>query len=171
MLMKVLVSTTPATPEEVIKIKVEVTLASSLSCALPLSILLHSFLTRLIINSSFIRVWQNFVSIGNFLELCLSCLWVIPVFVWVVFDRLLLKCLLDLIFSCISFQSHNIVIIIFWFCCRLLRLLPLLLLSSTTAELLSIEPLLPTTEVEFELLGSNAKLVSIAEEVFSNDYD
>jgi hypothetical protein len=49
--------------------------------------------------------------------------------------------------------------------------LPLLLLSSTTAELLSIEPLLPTTEVEFELLGSNTKLVSIAEEVFSNDYD
>jgi hypothetical protein len=47
----------------------------------------------------------------------------------------------------------------------------LLLLSSPTAKLLSIEPLLSTTKVEFELLGTNSELVSVAKEVFHNNND
>jgi hypothetical protein len=45
-----------------------------------------SFLTKLIIGTSFIWVTQGLVRICNFLELCLGSLWVILILVWMILN-------------------------------------------------------------------------------------
>ena len=176
LLMKVMATKTSATviAKEVIKVEMELlsTHTTCPLCTLPLSLLLNTFFSLLIVDASFFRIRQDLISIGNFLELCLSFLRVIPVFVWVVLDCLLLKSFFDLIIGCIRLDTHHFVIVVFWIF-RLCFLLLLLLSLATTSSKASSELLTTlsswTTHVKLKLLGCNPiNYVRTSEDVISS---
>ena len=121
--------------------------------SLSLSLIVHSnsFCTLLIVNSSFIWIWKDFVRVCNYLELCFGTFWVIQILVWVILDSSFLESLLNLCICGLLFDSkHFIVIFFFLFFWVLLRcfiisfLLPLSLLLPLVELLIEaslLEPL------------------------------
>ncbi len=153
-LVKVKVVKAAALTEKVVELEVELLTSLALALSLSLFMLLDAFFALLIVNSTFVRVWKNFICVCNLLELFFCLFRVFPVFVRVIFYGLLFESFLDLVFSCIRLYAHDFVIVILWIFWFRLLLLPLL---TTTSEMLSASTkLLPTaSEVKLELLSSN----------------
>lgn len=81
--------TTPSetsSAEKLLEYVVHIHIHSSSSASSSLFLLPDSFLTKLIIGTSFIWVTQGLVRICNFLELCLGSLWVILILVWMILN-------------------------------------------------------------------------------------
>lgn len=137
-------------PKKVTKIKVPLLIGSSLL----LFVLLNTLLTLLVVNSSLIRIWKNFISISNFLKLFLCFIGVFSVLIWVMLNGQFFESLLNLIFVCVPLNPHYIVIVISW----VRRFLLLLILSlASTLLISSIKSLLTSIKVEFKLLSSNTR--------------
>lgn len=152
-----------AAPKEVVKVEIKLLPAKSeTSGVLPafsLLSLLNTLFTLSVINSPLFGVAKDIVGICNFLELFFGLFRFVSVFVWVIFDGQLFECLLDLVFRCVGFDAHDLVIVfagILWLLLLLLSL-PTTMLALTAAKLLATTETLAATEIELELLCCNTR--------------
>ena len=96
-----------------------------------LFLLFDPFFSKLIICFSLLLIRESLISICNFLELSLCCIRVFLIFVRMKLDSQLLKCFLNLILSCVSFDAEKLVVI---FALILFGLLSLLVMMITVAS-------------------------------------
>ena len=173
--LKVLLSLTPsemlleasASTKEVVKVEIELLTAKSetsgVLSAFSLLSLLNTLFTLSVINSPLFRVTQDIVGICNFLELFFGLFRFVSVFVWVIFDGQLFECFLDLIFRCVGFNAHDLVIVftgILWLLLLLLSLSTSMLALAaakvlSTTKLLASTETLASSEIELKLLRCN----------------
>ena len=119
---------TAATTKELLKNEIMIHATSLVT--LSLFILLNSLFSFNIINLSFIRITQCFISIGYFLEFFFCCIWIIFVFIWMILNCHFFKLFLYFFIGCVFLNSKKLIIIFTGF----LRFLLLSLSSSTTTK-------------------------------------
>ena len=72
-------------------------------------VLPDSLVALLVVDPTLVRVAEHFVSVRDFLELCLRSLWVVLVLVRMVLDGQLLELLLDLRLGRVLLKPHDLV--------------------------------------------------------------
>lgn len=80
--------------------------------ALSLFMVLNTFFTLLIVDSTFLGVRQDFVSQPNLLELLLGGFWVFWILVRVVFNCKFFKGALNILLGGCPFKAHHVIVLV-----------------------------------------------------------
>ena len=89
-------------------------ISSTLLLLLLLVMIAKTFFALHIVYPSFFWIWKNFISTCNFLKLCFRPFWILSILIRMVFYCKLFESFLNLVFCCILFKSHQLVIVSWW---------------------------------------------------------
>ena len=105
-------ATTTTTPEEVFEDVIEVHVVELLTAprlSIPLFVLSDSLFALLVVDASLLFVREDFIGIGNLLELFFRSLWIVLIFVRVVLNCEFLEGLFDLCIRGVTLHSQSFI--------------------------------------------------------------